>query len=406
MAALPKRETIGASALDGGETPSVAAAGALWVARLSLSAFRCYDSATLTCDGRPLVLTGPNGAGKTNLLEAISFLAPGRGLRSARLSEVDRRETAGAEAPAPWAVAAELETPQGLRQVGTGRDATAGPREKRVMKLDGEYVGSQQSLSELLSVLWLTPAMDRLFLEGPGERRRFLDRLVFGADPAHAGRLTAYENALRERSRILRGDAGRPDPAWLSALEETLAGQGVAIAAARCAMTERLASACAAAEGAFPRAGLAVAGELEAGLGASKALEVEDRFRERLAASRERDAETGGAAHGPHRSDLRVTHLERKREAEFCSTGKQKALLISIVLAHARLITAERAQRPLLLLDEVAAHLDAKRRAALYDELTALGAQTWLTGTDSALFEPLGDKAQHFRVEDARITPA
>ena len=384
--------------------------GALWIARLSLSAFRCYERAELACDGRPLVLTGPNGAGKTNLLEAVSFLAPGRGLRRARLSEVDRRARAGEQAPAPWAVSAELETPQGRHQVGTGRDAQAGPREKRVMKLDGEYLSSQQGLSELLSVLWLTPAMDRLFLEGPGERRRFLDRLVFGADPAHAGRLTAYENALRERARILRGDAGRPDPAWLSALEETMAGQGVAVAAARCALVERLASACAVSGGVFPRAGLAVAGELEAGLSELKALEVEDRFRERLAAARERDAESGGAAHGPHRSDFRVTHLAREREAEFCSTGEQKALLIAIVLAHARLVAAERAQRPLLLLDEVAAHLDEARRAALYDELTALGAQTWLTGTDAALFAPLiaggAGRAQHFRVEDARITPA
>ena len=385
--------------------PEEAKAGAAaWVAKLQLTAFRCYDSALLEGDGRPIVLTGPNGAGKTNLLEAISFLAPGRGLRRARLSEIDRRES-GAQAERPWAVSAWLETPHGPRQLGTGRDPAAGPREKRIIKLDGDFVSSQQSLSELLAVLWLTPAMDRLFLEGPGERRRFLDRLVFGADPAHAGRITAYENALRERARLLRGDAGAPDPAWLSALEEQMAGHGVAVAAARCAMTERLTSACAAAQGAFPRAGLAVAGDLEAELGALPALEVEDRFKQRLRASRGQDAETGGAAHGPHRSDLRVRHLERGREAELCSTGEQKALLISIVLAHARLIAAERDQAPLLLLDEVAAHLDAKRRAALYEELAALGAQSWLTGTDSALFEPFGESAQHFRVEEARITP-
>ncbi|WP_455373959.1 DNA replication/repair protein RecF [Limibacillus halophilus] len=379
---------------------------ALWVARLKLTAFRCYEAAELVSDGRPLVLTGPNGAGKTNLLEALSFFAPGRGLRRARLSEIDRRLPGEGAGETPWAVAAEIETPQGRRSLGTGRDPAPGPREKRVIKLDGDFLSNQQSLSELLAVLWLTPAMDRLFLEGPGERRRFLDRLVFGADPAHAGRITAYENALRERSRLLRGELGKPDPAWLSALEETLAGQGVAIAAARCAMTERLASACAAAEGPFPRAGLAVAGELEALLGQMKALEVEDRFRERLEASRTQDAESGGAAQGPHRSDLRVRHLERGREAELCSTGEQKALLISIVLAHARLIAAERGQKPLLLLDEVAAHLDETRRAALYEELTALGAQTWLTGTDSALFAAFGERAQHFRVEGARITRA
>ncbi|MDJ0946275.1 MAG: DNA replication/repair protein RecF [Kiloniellales bacterium] len=388
------------------ETPSV------WLARVRLSSFRSYAEAELETDGRPVVLTGANGAGKTNLLEAISYLVPGRGLRGARLSEVDRRlpeaEAVGGKgaghSSGPWAVAAEVMTPEGPRQLGTGRDPAASGRERRLVKVDGSLVSSQQALGDVLGAVWLTPQMDRLFLEGAPGRRRFLDRLVLTFDPAHAGRITAYEQALRERARILRGDNGPADPDWLTALEETMAERGIAIAAARRDLVGRLAAACAEAEGAFPKAGLGLAGDLESWLAEAPALEAEDRFKAALAAGRRQDAETGGAALGPHRSDLAVRHLARRMPAAQCSTGEQKALLISIILAHARLVTLQRGQAPLLLLDEIVAHLDAERRAALFEALLSLGAQAWLTGTDGGLFEDLGTAALFVTVRDSRLT--
>ena len=407
-----------ATASDGawnGGAESPAGLSAVWLARLRLSDFRSYAAAELETDGRPVVLTGANGAGKTNLLEAISYLVPGRGLRGARLSEVDRQRPeadAGVAAPGEggvgvsgaWAVSAEVMTPEGPRQLGTGRDPAATGRERRLVKVDGSLVSSQQALGDVLGAVWLTPQMDRLFLEGAPGRRRFLDRLVLTFDPAHAGRITAYEHALRERARILRGDRGPADPAWLAALEETMAERGVAVAAARRDLVGRLAAACAEAEGAFPRAGLGLAGDVEAWLAAAPALEAEDRFKAALAASRRQDAETGGAALGPHRSDLAVRHLARRMPAAQCSTGEQKALLISIILAHARLVTLERGQAPLLLLDEIVAHLDAQRRAALFAALLSLGAQAWMTGTDSSLFADFGAAALFVTVRDSRLT--
>ncbi|MDZ7712019.1 MAG: DNA replication/repair protein RecF [Rhodovibrio sp.] len=411
-------ERTGHAALDAETTSDRFAARAptpgLYVQRLHLTAFRNYAQAKLESDGRPVVLTGPNGAGKTNLLEAISFLAPGRGLRRAGLSEVERHpgaqgrgQEAGAALPAsqPWAVAARVITPDGPRDLGTGRDATADGRERRAVKIDGDFAGSQQALGEIVAVTWLTPQMDRLFQDSPGGRRRFVDRLVYGIDPAHAGRVNAYEHALRERARLLRGDR-TPDPAWLSVLEQRMAERGVAIAAARRQLIDRLASASASGGGPFPKADLGLAGDLETWFDDLSALDAEEKMTAALEQSRGRDAETGGAAYGPHRADLVARHVDRDLPAELCSTGEQKALLISIVLAHARLLAAERGFAPLVLLDEVAAHLDAERRAALFDELVALGAQPWLTGTDPELFAGLKGRAQFFEVQAARITPA
>jgi DNA replication and repair protein RecF len=385
----------------------------LYVQRLHLTAFRNYAQAGLESDGRPVVLTGPNGAGKTNLLEAVSFLAPGRGLRRAGLSDVERHpgaqgrgQEASAAVPAsqPWAVAARVITPDGPRDLGTGRDPTADGRERRAVKIDGDFVGSQQALGEIVAVTWLTPQMDRLFQDSPGGRRRFVDRLVYGIDPAHAGRVNAYEHAMRERARLLRGDRA-PDPAWLSVLEQRMAERGVAIAAARRQLIDRLASASASGGGPFPKADLGLSGDLETWFDELSALDAEEKMTAALTDARGRDAETGGAAYGPHRADLVARHVDRDLPAELCSTGEQKALLISIVLAHARLLAAERGFAPLVLLDEVAAHLDAERRAALFDELVALGAQPWLTGTDPELFAGLHGRAQFFEVQAARITP-
>jgi len=352
-----------------------------------------------------VVLTGPNGAGKTNLLEAISFLTPGRGLRRARLGDIHRR-TGGDAAEAGWAVAARLTTGAEPVEIGTGlalgADNVGDARTRRTIRIDGVDMPSQAALGEHIAALWLTPDMERLFTDGASGRRRFLDRLVFALDPAHSGRLSAYQRALRERARLLR-DGDRPDGAWLDALEGAMVEKGVAIVAARAALVERLNAACSVGGGAFPAAGLALAGAVEDWLAEMPALDAEDRFRHALAAARLQDGATGGAAVGPHLSDLLVTHLARQEEAAQCSTGEQKALLISIVLANARLRRLDRGAMPLLLLDEVAAHLDEVRRAALFEEILTLGAQAWMTGTDAALFSALGGEAQFFRVEDARI---
>jgi DNA replication and repair protein RecF len=377
-----------------------APAGRAWstaafaVRRLMLTDFRSYAGLRLETSRKPVVLTGPNGAGKTNLLEAISFLAPGRGLRGVRLAEVDR--TGGG----PFAVAARLEGPDGPLEIGTGR-APDGPREKRLVRLDGNPVPNQAALAELVSVVWLTPAMDRLFTDGPEARRRFLDRLVMVGDPGHAGQGARYHHALRERSRLLR--EGRFDPAWLGALEGRAAAAGVAIAAARRQTVAGLIAALAGTTGPFPRPELALDGVVEGWLEDSSALDAEARLCEALVASRAQDAEAGTTAIGPHRSDLLVRDLASGCAARTCSTGQQKALLVSIVLAEARRRSAEDGRLPILLLDEVVAHLDPKRRGHLFDEILALGAQAWLTGTDAALFAPLGADAQFFNVEASTV---
>jgi DNA replication and repair protein RecF len=384
--------------------------GRVGVTRLALTDFRNYRSARLDIAARPVVLTGPNGAGKTNLLEAVSVLSPGRGLRNARLGDLDRRRADDEPETAGWAVAATIETQRGAVKIGTGRDPAvalqpAGPArgsERRIVRIDGETARGQAALGELIGVIWLTPQMDRLFIEGPSARRRFLDRLVLGLDPAHAARVAAYEHAMRERSRLLRD--GPPDAAWLDALEEVMAAQGVAVAAARRDAVERLDEACAAAEGPFPCARLRIAGTVEAWLDEAPALAAEERFKTALKAGRAADTLAGGATVGPHRSDLAVAHAEKGVAAEGLSTGEQKALLISIVLAHARLQRQTRGEPPLLLLDEVAAHLDGARREALFDALLGLESQVWLTGTDAALFAPLRAAARFLSVSDGVLS--
>lgn len=372
-------------------------APAVAVTRLDLSDFRCYRQARIDLDPRPVALAGPNGAGKTNLLEAVSFLAPGRGLRRAKLTEVDR---IGGGA---WAMAATVQTTAGEVAVGTGRDPGGEGSERRLVRIDGTPQRGQASLAGVAGVVWLTPQMDRLFLESAGGRRRFVDRLVYGFDAEHATRVAAYEHALRERGRLLRERAG--DRAWFQALEEQIAGQGVAIAAARRELAIAIDQAAAEGVGPFPRPALAMAGAVEAWLDEMPALAAEERLREALAAGRRGDAESGSAGIGPHRSDLVVRHAAKDMPAGHCSTGEQKALLLAIVLADVRLQAAARGVPPILLLDEVAAHLDEARRTHLYEEILALGVQAWLTGTDADLFAPLAGAAQHFRVVDAIVTP-
>ncbi|SBW08284.1 DNA replication and repair protein RecF [uncultured Alphaproteobacteria bacterium] len=363
------------------------------VRRLTLTGFRCYARLRLDLGAEPVVLTGPNGAGKTNLLEAVSFLTPGRGLRRARLAEVARQGGA-----ASWAVAAEATSGGERVRVGTGWSGD-GP-DKRVVRMDGQPLKTMADLGRVLPVLWLTPAMDRLFVEGAGQRRRFMDRMVNALDPGHAERAAAYERAMRQRLALLK--EGRRDAAWLAALEAVMAAQGVAVAAARCDWLARLAPLAAEGHGPFPGCGLALAGEIEAELaeGAS-ALAVEDRFRDRLAANRGLDAAAGATTEGPHRGDLAAVHLGKDMPAHLASTGEQKALLIGLVLAQAKVVT--RGVPPLLLLDEVAAHLDAPRRAALFDVLAAHPGQSWLTGTDAHLFAALAGRARFLTVADAAV---
>ncbi len=345
-----------------------------------------------------MVLTGPNGAGKTSVLEALSLLAPGAGLCGARLADLNRR---GAGPAARWAVAARVDTMRGPVDVGTGLGESDGaPR--RVVRIDGRPARGTAALAEVVPALWLTPSMDRLFLDPASGRRRFLDRLVFGFDPQHADRLAAYERALRERSRLLR--AGSGEKAWLDALEGTMTASGVAVAAARRSAIRRLDGALVDGDGPFPAAGVRLEGDVESWLDTLPAVDCEARLGEALAASRRHDAALGRAAHGPHRTDLAVRERSGGVAAAHCSTGEQKALLIAIVLAAARLQAAQRGAAPLVLLDEVAAHLDKRRRAALFDAVCDLGAQAWMTGTDRALFAPLGDRAQRFAVGDGAVT--
>jgi DNA replication and repair protein RecF len=400
-------------------------AGRVGVTRLVLTDFRNYRSARLDLLERdsepvvlPVVLTGPNGAGKTNLLEALSFLSPGRGLRNARLGDIDRRDAGlpdSGDQPvmSGWGVAATVATCRGSVSIGTGRSGAGrdpGSAERRAIRIDGEPVRGQGALAEQLGVLWLTPAMDRLFVEGPSGRRRLLDRLVLGLDPAHLGRVARYEQALRERARLLRPMAhalahdGPVDPAWLAALEEIMAAEGVAVAAARRDAIERLDRVCAEARGAFPRARLSLIGAVEGWLDDMPALAAEERLRAALALERAGDALSGGAATGPHRSDLHVIHAEKGIAAESASTGEQKALLIAILLAQTRLQRAVRGEPPLLLLDEVAAHLDAVRRDALFEVLAGLESQAWITGTDAALFAPLRGAARFLSVADGAVS--
>lgn len=351
-----------------------------------------------------IVLTGPNGAGKTNVLEAVSLLTPGRGLRAAANEEMVRRAGEGISIPyssGGWAVAAEVDTGGATVQLGTGLEDV-----KRIVKVNGVPAKSQMALADYLACIWLTPQMDRLFIDSSGGRRRFFDKLIFAFDASHAGRVTRYENAMAQRSKLLRD--GGADPSWLKSLESQMAETGVAIAAARLDFLTRLQRACDLAheqeETWFPKARIALSGTVEELLSKTPAVEVEELFAYQLSQSRNRDAETGGAATGPHKGDLLVRYAVKDMPAEHCSTGEQKALLIGMILAHARLLKAERGAPPILLLDEVAAHLDENRRGALFDLLGVLGGQVWMTGTDESLFSAARDKAQFWRVDRGRIS--
>jgi DNA replication and repair protein RecF len=373
------------------------------IRRLTLTNFRSYRAASLAAGAGPIVLVGPNGAGKTNLIEAISLLAPGRGLRRATLEEV-----AFSEGDGSWAVAAEIEGALGLASLGTGIEAPADEDAptSRKCRVDREPVNSAAAFADHLGVVWLVPAMDGLFMGAASERRRFLDRLVLAVDAEHGSRVSALERALRSRNRLL--EEPRPDPHWLDAIEHETAELAVAVAALRAETVRRLQGALALrndSRSAFPAAEIALDGWMEKLVLDHPAVEIEDRYRAVLKDNRARDAAAGRTLDGPHLSDLTVIHAPKGIAAREASTGEQKALLIGLVLAHAGLVAEMAGFAPVLLLDEVVAHLDPVRRAALYDELASLGAQVWMTGADPATFADIESRAEVFEVSPGKVAP-
>lgn len=364
---------------------------------LKLHDFRNYASIALGLDDRHVVLTGANGAGKTNLMEAVSFLTPGRGLRRAAYADVPREG-----APGGFGVFAAVDGMQGEVEIGTGTEAGEEGQSRR-LRLNGTTARSVDELLDHLRVVWLTPSMDGLFTGASSDRRRFLDRLVLSLDPDHGRRAADFEKAMRGRNRLL--SEPRPDARWLDAHEHQMAELGVAMALARRELVGLLAGLVEAAhdEGPFPSSVMALTGFLDDALD-RPAYEVEEAYAALLRDGRLRDAAAGRTLDGPHRVDLQIRHREKDMDAARCSTGEQKALLVGMVLAHAGLVAGMTGHAPVLLLDEISAHLDEGRRAALFDRVDALGGQAFMTGTDRAMFEALGDRARFLNVDNGTIT--
>jgi DNA replication and repair protein RecF len=393
-----------ASSRRRGEKEAIAGSSAetrLYITALKLTDFRNYARAELKLDARPVVLIGDNGSGKTNLLEAVSLLGPGQGLRGRPYGELCRADGAGG-----FAVAAKVVSRQDEVEIGTG--ILSGTSEKttgRTVRIAGKEE-SAGALAEHVQIVWLIPAMDGLFTGPASERRRFLDRLVLAVDPKMRRPLGRYDRAMRQRNRLFQLKEG--SRALFEGLEEEMAESGTAIAAARLDAVERLSLLiekmhAARGPGPFPFAVIALSGSLEEALAESPATEVEDAFRTRLAENRERDRVTCRTLEGPHLSDLIVSHGPKNAPAPLCSSGEQKALLIGLILAKAELIREIEGASPLILLDEVAAHLDQARREALFAEISRLSAQAWMTGTDRDLFAPLAENAQIFAVNRGKI---
>jgi len=371
------------------------------IRRLSLTHFRNYRAASVETRGDVVVLVGPNGAGKTNCIEAISFLSPGRGLRRATLEDVADNQGDGS-----WAVSAEVEGALGLATLGTGIDApgSEGPATSRRCRIDRETVSSATAFGDHLRMVWLTPSMDGLFLGAASERRRFFDRLVLAIDSGHSSRVAALDRSLRSRNRLL--EVRNYDDHWCDAIERETAELAVAVAAMRGQTATKLAAMLRnrGDTSAFPSARIMLDGWMENALDTEPATAVEDRYRRILRDGRARDAAAGRTLDGPHLTDLQVLYAPKNMPARDASTGEQKALLIGLVLAHANLVAEMTGITPLLLLDEVVAHLDPERRTALFIELAKLGAQVWMTGADPASFTDIGASGEIFGVDAGQIT--
>lgn len=378
------------------------------ITSLSLHHFRNYEQLELQTDAPIIILSGHNGAGKTNLLEAVSLLTPGRGLRRAKFSEMDaqgrgqaNQHLASTDSESCWVISAEIRKREVSHQLGTMRDATASG-ERRLVKIDGAKARSQNELSRLLAMSWLTPAMDSLFRDSDGDRRRFIDRLVYAFSPSHASHVSGYEKAMRERNALLKDAIDNPE--WYSALEHKMAEAATEIASARIAMLAQLNSAINASHHGFPKADLSLNGEVEGwvceGLSTE---EVAKKMRIQWQQSRRSDMAAGRTLRGAHKTIVEITHIDKHMPAALCSTGEQKALLLSIVLSHALARRTLTGVAPIMLLDEVVAHLDTQRRMQLFDSLNEIGAQCWLTGTDAADFSAAPENTQFFNVENAKI---
>lgn len=373
-------------------------ANPFYVSRLMLKNFRNYESLSLDFGFSPIVITGKNGSGKTNILEAVSFLSPGRGLRSIKLEEADR--ILSLNESLPWTIAANVNCNQREYAVGTGRDASRS-NSKRAVKIDGENAKGQSSLAEIFSVMWLTPQMDGLFLSSSSDRRKFLDRLVYNFDPEHSSRVYSYEYSMRERAKLLQNNG---DINWILVLESKMAERAVAIAAARLDAVEIIQKAINIAPTHFPKADIAVEGMVEKSLQQDSALLAEESLCRKLFDSRAQDQSSGRTNVGAHKSDFVVVHRDKQMAARACSTGEQKSLLLSIIMAEARAKSMWKNSVPVLLLDEVVAHLDGVRREALFAEFLEMGTQVWMTGTDVSLFEGISAKSQLLNVDDGRVS--
>lgn len=379
------------------------------VVSLMLTNFRSYAALSLDAGPESVVLTGANGAGKTNVLEALSMLSPGRGLRGATLAQLSRKGPGEDEdgPGSPWAVGATVESPTGPVHLGAGYmpgGESAAP--KRIVRIDGETRGTSAAFADYVQMIWLTPAQDRLFLDGASDRRRFLDRLIAGFDRRHASLWSAYEKAMRDRLSLLR--SGRMDAHWLTSIERIMSESAVALAASRNEAMAHLAGVLSEEDSAsaFPAADLGLDGELETALLTAPAISAEDEFAHALAVNRTQDAEAGRTKQGPHLTDMIVRHRTKGRDARHCSTGEQKSLMIRLVLAGAELAARKTGSAPILLLDEIAAHLDEHRRRALFSAVGRLGAQAWYTGVEPKPFEALGARARFFALANGSMTLA
>ena len=394
-----------ASAIEQEQPPAQQDAARLWVERLTLTGFRNYASLTLELKPEPVVLTGPNGSGKTNVLEAVSLLAPGQGLRQAPLPDLAQSSGDGS-----WSVSARVHTAIGPVTIGTGQAAVGAEAERasgRIVRIDGEAKSGSGALGDYVELVGITPATDGLFTGPASERRRFLDRLIVCFDPGHRTRAGRFERAMAQRNRLLADGVTRGGQ--LDGIEVVMAEMGIAMAAARAEAVAALTSVIDARrerdpESPFPWSDVRLEGSVDEDLRNRPAVDVEDTYARVLRDVRERDRAAGRSLDGPHRSDLLVAHGPKATAAKHSSTGEQKALLIGLLLGHAELVAARRdGMAPMLLLDEVTAHLDADRRAALFDELVRLGAQAWMTGTDHQAFASLVGRAQFWRVEQGRL---